>query len=236
MYPYTKVLTLEQALKLRDKLSKQEIPEIKVFNSKFSASVPPKDGNPDWLRNWIIEIVYQQGYYLSTTALDYATYILGEVAPPEGWGYAAFDEPERYFGFPYMIAQERKWNKGYYPVLDFKWSNWYNYAFRLQDLARVEEVAETEKTATDWKAKYEAQAAEIAKYLEMGTENASLKIQVLEATKSADLKQDKIIALEEGISAADTYIRALLKKLSLLEQLKVADIEIEKAASNHYPF
>ena len=62
MYPYTKELTIDEALNI-------------LLNAKCQS--------------------YENDGKIYLTALDYATHILKQAAPPEGWGYAAYDEPER---------------------------------------------------------------------------------------------------------------------------------------------
>jgi hypothetical protein len=294
MYPYTKELTLDEALKL------------------------------DSISNFC-------------TALDYATHILGQDIPPEGWGYAAYDEPEKYDGLAF-ISYDKSWSQRVYGEFYRNWDKWSNFAFRLKDLAKVEAepkplnlqslneladtafenkpVTEMEKTeinavqiewllaypsinkhwvngkeymclsivdvgnagcagikyeiltsdynslpdefkalaepkskapsyveficdkieATDWKAKYEEQAAEIAKFIEIWAENDSLKLQVIEATKSADLKQDKIHDLEHYKSISDNYVKALEAKLNAIEALTSAQWNLNKAHSDYYPY
>lgn len=234
MYPYTKELTLDEALKLHEKDRNARV----FYNRK------------DWeIYCWNIQDVYSEGKSLFCTALDYATHILGQVAPPEGWGYAAYDKPEKYFGLSYMVLDVNgKWVLGAYINLDFKWSNWYQYAFRLSYLARVEEepnplhlqslneladtafenkpVTETENTETDWKAKYE--------FVEVQKNNAVSSLALLQADFNRQAAE--IQDLENYKSISDSYVKALEAKLNAIEALTSAQWNLAKARNDYYPF
>ena len=243
MYPYTKKLTLVEALRL--------------FHSEIQFTVISSTSKhcADFDENTLKEY-YNDGNYISCTALDYATHILNQAAPPEGWGYAAYElSSGRYDELPYYTLIYG-WEEGAFycykesddfeKSCDFSKSDWNSYAFSLKDLARVEGIPETE-IATDWKAKYkdlEIKKNNLASDFALLQDNFdrreqqinSLKLQVEEAKRLVDLKQDKIEALEKANKSADDYINALLNKLNVLRQLKIADIELEKASSNYYPF
>ena len=314
MYPYTKKLTLDEALKFIS----LEL-ELTVYSSFSKATVRISQ-----IINFDVKELYPKGAALYCTALHYATHILGQVAPPEGWGYPSNELKQgTYTNLQWAWYNGDCWNineldngDGVYYDTSASLEPWNTIAFRLEDLARVEVVAETEKTeinaaqiewllaypsinkhwvngkeymclsivdvgnagcagikyeiltsdynslpdefkalaepkskapsyveficdkieATDWKAKYEAQASEIAKFVEIWAENASLKIQLLEATQSADLKQDKIHDLEHYKSISDNYIKALEAKLNAIEVLTSAQWNLAKARNDYYPF
>jgi hypothetical protein len=114
MYPYTKELTLDEALNI-------------LVNAKCQS--------------------YENDGKVYLTALDYATHILNQQAPPEGYGYASKKlRKGTYKGLPW----------GYYGEVTGKWEliedgyfdnensteNWNLLCFRLTDLARVEEQSE----------------------------------------------------------------------------------------------
>jgi len=127
MYPYTKELTLDEALNT-------------LLNAKCQS--------------------YEKDGKVFLTALDYATHILKQAAPPEGYGYAAYELGSgRYDSLPYyLLINERNWMEGMeanYALSNADCKNdWNRYAFRLTDLARVEGISEMETSVTDWEAKY----------------------------------------------------------------------------------
>jgi hypothetical protein len=155
MYPYTKQLTLDEALKLSE-----------VNETALAYHLNYRDiygENPDKLNNWDIPSIYNQGDYLSCDALTYATYILNQATPPEGWGYAALSVDNnkrdifgRYSQLPYLSYSTGKWEHGVqelFTVADDE--NWYLFCFPLEDLARVEamsekEIAEESAKANTW--------------------------------------------------------------------------------------
>jgi hypothetical protein len=130
MYPYTKELTLDEAYLLPERITvyspitKQDpIDVLSVFNLSY---------------------IYDNNNAVYCTPLDYATHILKQAAPPEGYGYAAYDYGTgRYNGLEFMhIAGD----KGILPFKDVEYmaNNWADYLFRLTDLARVEGTDKTE--------------------------------------------------------------------------------------------
>jgi hypothetical protein len=142
MHPYTKQLTIDEALNL-EKVNKTAL----ACHSRIQHPI----SNPDKIAHWAIHLIYKQGDYLSCDALTYATYILNQATPPEGYGYAAYElSSGRYDELPYyLIDDEKKWIEGRYSEYqktDATCKNdWYRYAFRLTDLARVEGT-DTDKT------------------------------------------------------------------------------------------
>ncbi|NBO98843.1 MAG: hypothetical protein EBU90_01775 [Proteobacteria bacterium] len=146
MYPYTKRLTLVEALRL--------------FHSEIQFTVISSTSKhcADFDENTLKEY-YNDGNYISCTALDYATHILGQDTPPEGWGYAAYElSSGRYDELAYWWLYY-KWEKSDYDCYKksdiFPKTEWNRYAFRLEDLAKVEGEPETEiPNTTDWKASY----------------------------------------------------------------------------------
>jgi hypothetical protein len=137
MYPYTTQLTLDEALNL-EKVNKTAL----VYDSDYEDSL---GCNPDELDNWDIPSIYRQGDYLSCDALTYATYILNQATPPEGWGYAAYElSSGRYDSLPYFYYDvDAGWKSGVFETFGEKKKEnkiyWNRNAFRLTDLARVEE-------------------------------------------------------------------------------------------------
>jgi hypothetical protein len=137
MYPYLKELDLGQALQLKDLH-----PEVLVFAENVE---------PIKILYKFIQPIYEQGGKVFITALDYATHILKQKTPPEGYGYPAYELGSgRYDELPYyLIDDEKKWIEGRYSEYqktDATCKNdWYRYAFRLTDLARVEGT-DTDKT------------------------------------------------------------------------------------------
>jgi len=367
MYPYTKELTLNEALKLH-----QVAPDTVVATESII---------PFELRDFEIKEHYNLGRVIFITALDYAIHILGQAAPPEGWGYAAYPlDSGRYDKFPCLICRfsldnlPNDWIESYYenfgqkikPTISQEWNH---FAFRLEDLARVEtepkplhlqslnELADTafkykpitekEKTEinaaqaewlsinnpfinyslnginysnnvlirsdirnakdvdkyqiltsdynslpdefkaladvkpinylpcpkcaethdklmseiealnkqlaefealnkqlaemkgakaylsiapakevdhTDWKAKYEAQAAEITNYLEMGTENASLKLQMMDMEKEYEDLSSSLIVYK---SKARVLINLLIEQIDIMNRVTKLKKEID---------
>jgi hypothetical protein len=131
MYPYTKELMLDEALKLHEKDRKTRV----FFNNK------------DWeIYCWNIQDVYSEGKSLFCDALTYATHIL-QAAPPEGWGYAAYElSSGKYEGLHYRSQPSG--------TSVFRFENqdntdkWWYYQFKLTDLARVEAESEILQPAT----------------------------------------------------------------------------------------
>jgi len=241
MYPYTKRLTLDE-----------------VFNAELNPNV----------------LAYRIDSKVFITAHDYATYILNQPTPPEGWGYAAYElDSGRYNELPYYILTDAKhWKSGVfsyyqYSNSDFKY-DWNRYAFKLTDLAKVEASSKMEPTEShiqpsgikdetqnyDWEAKYNQLAKEADQWKsdrdaavmlnKTLSDNAKNKIAELEEKLKtskcyAENLSDKLGEAEETIKKygthSEVYIRAMEHKLTLLDQLKQADIEIAKASFDYYP-
>jgi hypothetical protein len=226
MYPYTKELTLDEALNI-------------LTNAKCQSY--EKDGK----------------VYL--TALDYATHILKQQRPPEGWWHAAYPlDSGRYDLLEYMIFT-KDWNLGYhskfketddYSHLDIPWNN---YAFKLTDLAKVEASSEMEPTeesaranvwperpdairpakqeqtfgqfvgkvlgAVDWEAKY----------------NESCE-RLLEAQNTIAIQEKRIRDLEHYKSISDDYVKAFERRDTAKDVLKQAEINLIEARSEYYPY
>ncbi len=129
MYPYLKELTSNEAY------------AIQQSNPDCLAYYPKSTNHPNHVStvgHFIFQGIYGElNHSVFITALDYATHILKQKTPPEGWGYAAYNEPERYKGLPKLDIYLSGWlpdGKDF----DGNWNGWYYYAFRLSDLARVE--------------------------------------------------------------------------------------------------
>jgi hypothetical protein len=147
MYPYTKELDSNEAYAIQ-----QSNPDCLAYYPK-STNYP---NHVSTVGHFIFQGIYGElNHSVFITALDYATHILNQAAPPEGWGYAAYDKPEMYKGLPNLdhfqhsgwAIEESRFNGS--------WEHWYNYLFRLTDLARVEEQTEAPiQPTTDWEAKY----------------------------------------------------------------------------------
>jgi hypothetical protein len=136
MYPYLKELTLDEALKLP--------PDAIVY----SPSCPNKEYRLDKVNVFNLELTYSRKWKLYCTALDYATHILNQAAPPEGWGYAAYElSSGRYDSLHYHYFQHSGggdiWDTHRTLFRPFTKSDgdktvWHYWSFRLTDLARVE--------------------------------------------------------------------------------------------------
>lgn len=169
MYPYTKELTLDEALNT-------------LLNAKCQS--------------------YEKDGKVFLTPLDYATHILKQAAPPEGYGYAAYDEPERYKGLHKLDLYLSGW-VGDNIDFDGDWNGWHYYAFRLTDLARVEAISEMETTVTDWEAKYK----------ELEGQSRQIKEEVYELTDRLLDAQNCIAVQEREITKLKNYIiKQLLNK------------------------
>jgi hypothetical protein len=139
MYPYLKELTLDEALKLP--------PDTIVYHKYF----PSESGK---IKDCILSNAYNGcNDALACDALTYATHILKQAAPPEGWGYAAYNlDSGKYEGLHYRSQPSG--------TSVFRFENqdntdkWWYYQFKLTDLARVEGISKMETTETDWEAKY----------------------------------------------------------------------------------
>jgi hypothetical protein len=150
MYPYLKELTLGEALQLE-----QIAPDSMVFDNN-----PNQKETPDCINCYGIKFLYEDGYKLYCTPLDYATHILKQKTPPEGYGYAVYELSSRmYDELPYCFNFDKHlWRNseaGFSSTRTVA-KDWYEIAFRLTDLARVEgePISKMETTVTDWEAKY----------------------------------------------------------------------------------
>jgi uncharacterized coiled-coil protein SlyX len=148
MYPYTKVIDLSQAEAL-DRIAFKNSIEILAQNQQYQL-------NPVNICMWDFGDVYTKDKrVLFITAIDYATHILNQQAPPEGWGYAAYDYGTGRYNkleFMHVNAQKRLYH---FIDIENMANNWADYLFRLTDLARVE--AETVGVNTDRIANNKAQ-------------------------------------------------------------------------------
>jgi hypothetical protein len=171
MYPYTKELTLDEAEKLRN------------LDTNVKAYLPDYKGqiqNPSNISCWLPKGINNNGKSLFITALDYATHILNQATPPEGWAYAAYELSScNYEGLNFKHWNTSAWdsrlgspewehalygefNSSFPSRLNKnEWIKWYEVAFRLTDLARVEGTeaatippSEIRPPANDWEAKY----------------------------------------------------------------------------------
>jgi len=148
MYPYTKELTLDEARNLH-----KEIPNLIVCAN---------EGSPfNFVAFYIIDH-YNSGGRLYCTAFDYATHLLKKQTPPEGWGYAAYNEPEKYKTLDFAARATSDYWQLNKIAFNGHWVNCYNYAFKLTDLARVEAESETApiEASTDWEDKYNQEKSE----------------------------------------------------------------------------
>jgi hypothetical protein len=132
MYPYTKELTLDDA---------QLLPESITVYSPITQQEPI-----DTLTVFNLTYIYSNDNALYCTALDYATHILKQAAPPEGWGYAAYElSSGRYEGLKYGMLSD-KWDIEFLPHIPFdstaSFADWNTVCFRLSHLVRVEATSE----------------------------------------------------------------------------------------------
>ena len=152
---YTEKITLEQALDLQKKIEKGEIPDMSACYRIDNRDIPVYSILDEGDLN-----TYNGGYYYITRP-DYAQYIIGNKPLPDGYGYPSKDlSIGLYNGIPYMFCfgdQSNIWlSTG--QVFNLKTTTitkWYEVAFKLTDLARVE--AESDKPFAD---KYKEALAE----------------------------------------------------------------------------
>jgi hypothetical protein len=145
MYPYTKEIDLGQAQSLKDQIAKGEIPDIKIDLSNSS--------NLDSLTCFNdLTFLYLHNNKVYLTALDYATHILKQDAPPEGWGYAAYELGSgMYDRLEFGVYSNNEWDIDTNPNVKFNrelYYFWNQLCFKLTDLARVEEQSEILQPAT----------------------------------------------------------------------------------------
>jgi len=155
MYPYLKEIDLGQAELLQQKVKIGTAPlNLKWFSTNINSAI-------DVCISDIFFNLSNDGK-LFCDALTYATHILNQAAPPEGWGYAAYELGSgMYDKLPYYrLNDEDKWKEGTFDIYEYTTAKvkgiWNRFAFKLTDLARVE--AETDAAPitpiTDWEAKY----------------------------------------------------------------------------------
>ena len=179
---------------------------------------------------------YNGGYYYITRP-DYAQYIIGNKPLPDGYGYPSKDlSIGLYNGIPYMFCfgdQSNIWlSTG--QVFNLKTTTitkWYEVAFKLTDLARVEAEADPKPSMPahfepDWK----------AKYIELEEQHNTLIKHLQEATALAETKEKRIKELEYYKTISDEYVKALEGKLNALEMLKAAEFNLAKASNDYYPY
>ncbi len=253
MYPYTKKLTLDEALQL---------PKDTVVYSGCA--------NPQDLNNFYISTHYDLDGKLFCTSLDYATHILKQQTPPEGWGYAAYElSSGKYDTLDYKWLGElsREWNiAGIDSFKHSKHSNWNVYIFPLTDLAKVEVESEAApiQPTTDWEAKYNsllidekqlqeerntwrnkyseladrfnAQAQESSNLFLDATERATLQDSLLEAQNTIAIQEKRIRELEYYKSISDDYVKAFERRDAAKENLKQAEINLIEARNEYYPY
>lgn len=139
--PYRKAnctieLTLQEALELRAKVDKGEIPTIWARNSSGIQKT-----NPDKLEKYGIELVYKDGFALFVKPTDYAQYVKGNQPLPEGYGYASKPFGQGiYHELNYQyIDPENKWKTSPISLNDKDVSSetaniWWRQCFFLEDL------------------------------------------------------------------------------------------------------
>jgi hypothetical protein len=217
---YTEEITLEQA---------QLLPESIIVYSPISKQEPI-----DTISNFNLTYIYYNNNAIYLTRSDYATYIIGNKPVPEGYGYPNKELSRVYEGLEYRCT---KTNSKF--VFELPHQNnldkWWLYIFHSEDLARVEAEVEPSMPAhfadsADWKAKYEAQAAELDEIrtrLRRSSDEVSerkemlgeLKLQLQEATASADSKQQTIEATTKVNNELGDCLRAARDYIEKLEQL-----------------
>jgi hypothetical protein len=197
MYPYLKELTLDEALQLKDLH-----PEVLVFAENVE---------PIKILYKFIQPIYEQGGKVFITALDYATHILKQDAPPEGYGYAAYELGSgSYDKLPYYrLNDEGEWKAGMLDCYDYTMAKvkgiWHRWAFRLTDLARVEGISEMETTETDWEAKYK-QALSIAEECRDIIKGQAERLEQLETENNEKDLLERIAELEDRLQDAQNCI------------------------------
>lgn len=221
---YTEEITLEQA---------QLLPESIIVYSPISKQEPI-----DTISNFNLTYIYYNNNAIYLTRSDYATYIIGNKPVPEGYGYPNKDMSSRiYDSLPYKFCfNQDEWSdNGSFECKYTTVKKWHQICFPLTDLARVEAEVEPSMPAhfadsADWKAKYEAQAAELDEIrtrLRRSSDEVSerkemlgeLKLQLQEATASADSKQQTIEATTKVNNELGDCLRAARDYIEKLEQL-----------------
>lgn len=201
---YDQQITLEQALDLQNKINAGEMPDMSACYRIDNRDIPVHSILDDGDLN-----TYNGGYYYLTRS-DYANYILGNNPLPDGYGYPSKDLGSGlYNGIPYMFCfgdQSNIWlSTG--QVFNLKTTTitkWYEVAFKLTDLARVEAEADPKPSMPahfkpDWK----------AKYIELEEQHNTLIKHLQEATASADSLQDRLTDAQNCIAVQEREITKL---------------------------
>jgi hypothetical protein len=157
MYPYTKELTLDEALQLQ-----LVAPETKVYYPSHQV-----DDYEGAIKDYYLDRIYANNNFLQCDALTYAIHILKQQTPPEGWGYAAYElSSGKYDKLEYCFNfSKNRWHNSTAGFSNTRTNatNWHEIAFRLTDLARVEKQTETapiQPPSADWEAKYNQEKSE----------------------------------------------------------------------------
>lgn len=137
---YDQKITLEQALDLQKKINAGQMPDMSACYRIDNRDIPVYSILDDGDLN-----TYNGGYYYLTRT-DYATYIQGNKPLPDGYGYPSKDDPKTYEGlYCHCLTTDNSWSRHTYLFTVENWLfKWYEVAFKLTDLARVE--AEPERT------------------------------------------------------------------------------------------
>lgn len=229
---YDQQITLEQALNLQNKIKAGEMPDIEIYYQYYQT-----DDHHGNLGSYYLDRCYKDNNdAIHLTRSDYATFIIGNKPVPEGYGYASKElNSGIYQDLHFMATDRTRWLTHDFNFGRYCTGKWYDYAFLLADLARVEADAQPSMPAhfadsTDWKAKYEAQAAELDEIrtrLRRSSDEVSerkemlgeLKLQLQEATASADSKQQTIEATTKVNNELGDCLRAARDYIEKLEQL-----------------
>jgi hypothetical protein len=150
-------------------LNKQEALQVKAKNENALAYYPECSDTNDIvvnivaIKDWDLQFIYNQRQdCLYITREDYAMYVKGNKPLPEGYGYASKSfEDSKYDGLEYCtFGEHTHWVKWNFPNILFTTektgilkdpSIWYLYAFKLEDLARVEaETNEITQEQAEW--------------------------------------------------------------------------------------
>lgn len=233
---YDQKITLEQAIDLQNKIKAGEMPDILYIDSESNEAFYLSKANIDY--------IYQYSY-IYLTRPDYAQYIKGNKPLPDGYGYASKPLDSGIYDNLECLNpcnSNKSWKLKFQTSVvvgctSYNNNYWWRYAFPLTDLARVEAEAEPKPSmpahfadSADWKAKYEAQAAELDEIrtrLRRSSDEVSerkemlgeLKLQLQEATASADSKQQTIEATTKVNNELGDCLRAARDYIEKLEQL-----------------
>lgn len=131
---YTEKITLEQAIMFKKKQPFTQVKRILDGESLFVKLI----------QDIGIENLYANDGYILITRPDYAQYIQGNNPLPDGYGYPSKDLGSGlYNGIPYMFCfgdQSNIWlsTEQVFNLKTTTITKWYEVAFKLSDLARVE--------------------------------------------------------------------------------------------------